>query len=533
MGPEHSRPHSKGQQPAETAKSRPTQQEFSAVVLKPGNTALAQVIKATPATDAQRQRLTELYSEVTNRAEGNQPAKHDKASPLPPRLQALLQSPSLALVELKLQGQLQLALAASPLRAGQTVEVQQSSNGALQITRNLPPATSAPLATQSRLTQALKTALPQHAHSESLSGQLGKLQALQQLLQAHPSGINRAFKKPLLESIKQVLEQPASAKQLSQPENLKQQLNKAGPAMESQLKGLSNTQAPSPAAQPKQSNAEPALTTAPQPRMKPALPSDLKASRAESATRTPDQVPTSAPKESKDLLSNDFKALLLASLQLSQLPSSATVLPPKTSELDQALTKLLTPLLQQGATPATSQDMSQLSNEKLLVLLQHQLQKLLGRVQFQQLQALNKKLQSAEGGAVLQHLQLELPIRHGQELYSLTVQIDEKILYQEKEQDDERAETEREQVRQWQVKLAFELPEGGRLHAHLSIINDSVNASLWAENPQLLIKAREHLSNLRERMISDGLDVKTLDCFAGAPPLAAIELRYNLVDVKT
>jgi hypothetical protein len=210
--------------------------------------------------------------------------------------------------------------------------------------------------------------------------------------------------------------------------------------------------------------------------------------------------------------------------------------PLKVSELDQALAKLLAPLLQRNsAQPSLPQDMTQLSAEKLLVLLQHQLQKILGRVQLQQLQALNKQLQSAESGATLQHLQLELPIRHGTELYNLAIHIDEEIHYQEKkkEEDEEPRDSEREQVRQWQVKLAFDLPQGGRLHAHLSIINESVSASLWAESTQLLSRAREHLTVLRERMVNDGLEVKALDCFAGSPPLAAIELRYNLVDIKT
>jgi len=539
LGSEYPRPASTGSQRTESSKA-PAPQEFSVSILKPGSSALAQVIKTTPASDAQRQRLINLYTDVATNPAAQTPSQ-DKLSQLPPRLQGLLQAPSLALVELKLQGQLQLALAASPLKAGQTVEVRQASNGALQIVHNTASGGDSALVTQGRLTQALKTALPQHALGENLSGQLGKLQALQQLLQVQPSGMNPVLKQQLLHSLKQILQQPASAQQLSQPKQLKQQLNKAGPAMESQLKNLPSISAKdlttkiSTALTPPSDKQPPPAT--PNTGLKAALLNSIKSAHTENRVvqpSSPDKTQPTLSQQSRDLLSNDLKALLLASLQLSQAPLSSAPTPTKISELDQALAKLLAPLLTRSTQSPTPQDMTQLSGDKLLVLLQHQLQKILGRVQLQQLQSLNKQLQSAESGAVLQHLQLELPIRQGAELYSLTIHIDEEIRYQEKEPDEgERRDSEREQVRQWQVKLAFELPQGGRLHAHLSIIDDSVNASLWAEDPQLLNKARQHLAELRERMINDGLDVKTLDCFAGSPPLAAIELRYNLVDIKT
>jgi len=540
LGPEYPRPASTGSQRTEPSKASPAQQEFSASILKPGSSALAQVIKTTPVSDAQRQRLINLYTDVASSPTAQTPS-HDKLSQLPPRLQSLLQAPSLALVELKLQGQLQLALAATPLKTGQTVEVRQTSNGALQIVNNTTSVSDSALVTQGRLTQALKTALPQHAQGENLSGQLGKLQALQQLLQVQPSGMNPVLKQQLLHSLKQILQQPASAQQLSLPQQLKQQLIKAGPVMESQLKSLPAVSAKDlttkiSTAQPPPSDKQPppALHNS---GLKTNLLNSIKSAHTENRVVQPSPPNKTQPapsQQSKDLLSNDLKALLLASLQLSQAPLSSAPTPVKASELDQALAKLLAPLLTQSTQSPTPQDMTQLSGDKLLVLLQHQLQKILGRVQLQQLQSLNKQLQSAESGVALQHLQLELPIRHGTELYSLTIHIDEEIRYQEKEPDEgERRDSEREQVRQWQVKLAFELPQGGRLHAHLSIIDDSVNASLWAEDPQLLNKARQHLAELRERMINDGLDVKTLDCFAGSPPLATIELRYNLVDIKT
>jgi len=540
LGPEYPRPANTGGQRTETAKPPPAQREFSATILKLGSSALAQVIQTTPASDAQRQRLIKLYTEVP----GSQPQtpSQDRLTQLPARLQSLLQSPSLALVELKLQGQLQLALATAPLKAGQTVEVRQTSSGALQIVTSTTPSNANTLETQGRLTQALKTALPQHAQGENLSGQLGKLQLLQQLIQSQPSGMDSALKQQLLHSLKQVLQQPASAQQLSQPEQLKQQLTKSGPAMESQLKGLlagptkSLTAQPSTALQPL--NDKPLLPATPNLGLKANRLNTTKNTQTENHAAqdlTQGKAQPTITTQPKELLSNDLKALLLASLQLSQAPLSSAPTPAKTSELDQALAKLLAPLLQRNTPlPSTPQDMTQLSSEKLLALLQHQLQKMLGRVQLQQLQALNKRLQSTESGPALQHLQLELPVRHGTELYSLTIHIDEEIHYQEKEQDeDKQRDGEREQVRQWQVKLAFDLPQGGRLHAHLSIINESVNASLWAEDPQLLSKAREHLAELRERMVKDGLEVKNLDCFAGSPPLAAIELRYNLVDIKT
>lgn len=196
---------------------------------------------------------------------------------------------------------------------------------------------------------------------------------------------------------------------------------------------------------------------------------------------------------------------------------------------------LLKNLLQ--GNPQLAQVKQEIPREVLLQQLQQLVQQSLNKIQYRQLQSLSQQLSQNTDTQVTQaqHWHLELPIRYGQEVHTLSLQIDEdwRQPHQEENKEEQNPDNGEKKVRQWFVKLCFELPEAGYFHAHLTIVKESVNASLWAENPATLKKAQEQLNLLKERLNKDGIEVKSLDCFPGKPPQQQNRLGYSLVDIKT
>ena len=88
-------------------------------------------------------------------------------------------------------------------------------------------------------------------------------------------------------------------------------------------------------------------------------------------------------------------------------------------------------------------------------------------------------------------------------------------------------------VRQWQVSLSFELPELGPFHAQITVRGDQVGARLWAERQASSNKIQSRLSQLRERLTQEGVEVTRLEVRTGAPPRRRTQIHYTLVDVTT
>ena len=120
--------------------------------------------------------------------------------------------------------------------------------------------------------------------------------------------------------------------------------------------------------------------------------------------------------------------------------------------------------------------------------------------------------------------------------------------HQEKEgtekKETENQDTEEKKItRRWQVFMSFDLPstsicsgklpEMNTLHSQLTIVGDTISATLWSESSVLCNKAKQQFSSLRNTLIANGLQVDELLCINGKPPNQKMSLDYHLVDITT
>ncbi|MEN8803537.1 MAG: flagellar hook-length control protein FliK [Thiogranum sp.] len=135
----------------------------------------------------------------------------------------------------------------------------------------------------------------------------------------------------------------------------------------------------------------------------------------------------------------------------------------------------------------------------------HQAEAALARIQLHQLAALPR-----EGERGLLEWLLEVPIRRGEDidLWSMRVFA---------EQQQQQPET-RQQVPNWSVQLAFDLPGLGPMQAQVQLAGEQVSTRFWAEQQATLPLLREHMHELRQALSEAGLDVGQLECQPGPRP---------------
>lgn len=486
------------------------------------------MLAVTQASEQQRQQLLQQLQSSSTPPSAS--ASTTPGSAKNTQLTALLAAPLLKLVKLDIRGQNLLTFTNQSLRPGDPLLLQIGKNGQLLMQLSNAQATQTPAAgrpateggslpnpqTQALLSASLRNALPhQQPHRHLLTG-LQKLQLLppaqQALLPAH-----------VKKAAAQLLGQIRTPEQLAQPRILKAAIRQSGISLEHQLatrnpgrtaaapdsspKGTSNPRTGSNAASQSTARQSPDATTGP-----------LSRGMTDSVL--------------KHLPSADLKAgLLNLSSQLGKAYSALSGLqlrgnqPATVSDSAAKLLHFLQNLVDTSSQPRLEVDHREL-RKQLIQLLHQQVMASLAKLQMQQLHSLNHQHTDTAPGS--QSWTLEIPIRWGEQTHSLELRIDEEWV-----EDKDNKSDNSQKIRQWEVIVSFELPTMGNLHAHLKIINDSVSATLWAEQQLTLQKAKQQLDDLRAQLQASGVEVKKLECFRGQPPQKTLQLGYSLVDIRT
>jgi hypothetical protein len=459
---------------------------------------------------------------------------------------AMLQSPKLQLLQVVVKNQKLLTYTDLPLIKNQPVQLLLKTANQLEVVNHAgkPPQNNQPSPQQVTIQQALRASLPPQASMQpgntptpiqpsEISSSLQTIQLLNQLTQKLGSySMQPLLAKNVQEALKNAASQLRTPEQLARPNQLKQALKDSGVQLEARVKDLSSAV-----------TAGKAATVTHRQPASPLSSTGLPVTAKLPTTPKSEQAPAS-PLNGRPLTpvaQQDLKGALLALLNrlqstTGQTEKSSGQTPPKPLSPQQNTLMLLLKNLLQG-NPQLAQVKQEIPREVLLQQLQQLVQQSLNKIQYRQLQSLSQQLSQNTDTQVTQaqHWHLELPIRYGQEVHTLSLQIDEdwRQPHQEENKEEQNPDNGEKKVRQWFVKLCFELPEAGYFHAHLTIVKESVNASLWAENPATLKKAQEQLNLLKERLNKDGIEVKSLDCFPGKPPQQQNRLGYSLVDIKT
>lgn len=226
-----------------------------------------------------------------------------------------------------------------------------------------------------------------------------------------------------------------------------------------------------------------------------------------------------ATAQDKPPLSLDFKAGLLRLVDMLQTESggrsqygsngtqsTASVPPPLRGAPLQAQAAMLPSLAEQ--TSAAGRATAELT---------HQAEGTLARLQLNQLAALPTAGQPAPLWT------LELPVRHDDRTEILHLRI---------EQDPSSHTSSDTPKNAWTISLAVDMDKLGPLHARITLVDQQVSATLWAERDSTVTLLDQHINELRRDLDHAGLKTGAIRCRQGEAPQTAMARETMLVDLK-
>lgn len=553
-----------------------------ALGLKVGSQFLADVQKVTQATPEERGQLLKAIEANLIQLNKNSAAPAIKA--LIDQLEAqknIAQHPSLKLVTLMvtttappgttitqaLPATSLLTYTNQPLQVGQTLLMQLSEGQKLQVLQpltkaeltsvsallhtgnpgsltsvNAPQANSNPIAADSRLAltkaaeaigESLRYLLPQKDKGQDL---LASLPKITQFIQQLPLAERQEW---LSSQVQQALKTLANhirlSDQLANPKLLEMALKNNGQSFEQKLAQLVTRQQANeplppateskPAAEKKSIGAA-ALT--PSTGINSLLLKDAGSAAIPHRTGEMQQYPVDK------LAKQDLKGALLSLLHeldteletaKSTLPGSLLATEPNKNPLAIALPPFLGMLINKQQN-----ELSQKQLRTQLILLMHQYTLgSIAKIQLQQLHSLNHQLAQSDQTQPTPSWQFEIPVRQGQEVHPLHIQIEQQWV----DDHNEKEEKNRTRVRQWNVMLHFDLPVIGQFYAQLNLLGEKLSAKFWAENEDTLAEAKIKMDGLKNQLERNDIHVTQMQCVPGLPPKRKMSFSYSLVDIKT
>lgn len=217
----------------------------------------------------------------------------------------------------------------------------------------------------------------------------------------------------------------------------------------------------------------------------------------------------------------DFKAsliTLLITLQQHLPPDASRALNLPPSPWQQALQ------VKPGLFPLPSRAVQAFNDAPDLGSLLRLTAALLSRIQHHQFQSMGQT-QTFTDGSTQTVWQLDLPLRDAQQFTQVQLRI----------QRDQAAPDKREgePAPQWEIRLAFNLDHLGPLQAVARLYKSRVSTEFWAEQPDTLRLVNQELGQLRDRLLTRGLDVGELSCHRGSPPEPQQAVQQRWIDEVT
>lgn len=452
-----------------------------------------------------------------------------------PLLTALAGEPTLELptsyrVSLQWQNRVLQFISPLPLPAGRTVQLQINARGEVLL---LPPATQAKIAAPLLAGQTLQTPSPQSSSTQSPSTQT---QAGLQTSAARAMSATQALQNTAAQL-------PTTPIKLTPQQTLQQSLREVLPRQEAlhtlmpllQKLIAPNVAAPLPAPIAKllgqllQSLPKPAqLQTGDG--VKRAI--ENSGSFLESRIGKSSGVTTGAgatPEPLPKVLESDLKAQLTALLGAVRrlLPNGAAVAQATNADPSQATQAdelIYSPklLLRNNSAPAARDDDVD-AGDLQLIQLSKLLQSGLARIQLNQLDGAVSRHANADPQLQVPAWVLELPLQNTRgHSDNLQVRIEQRDGQQQS----------RTRV-QWNVQIAFDLHELGKIAATLSIVDKNVAATVWAEQASTHRSVQQKIDYLRAGLESVGVKVTEMQCRLGLPPPRTTLISQQLVDVHT
>lgn len=391
-------------------------------------------------------------------------------------------------ITLQWQGRLLQLLSTQPPREGSRVQVQVGARGELTLLATAAPArpaAAAPVAPPLQSSPAAPTPAPAAAAAVTLQQALREnlprqtpLNTLVPVLQklAAPA-LREQLPAPLARAVAHLLQVLPKPQQLQRADTVKQALRNSGTLLEARVARAA---------------AQPATAAEAVPRV---LAADVKAQIGQ-------------------LLG------LLVKLGFAAPEPARAAVPAAPAEADQLYNPRPTPPQHHNAAgPAPNR-----TDDAATAL--HQLGKLLqsalARIQVNQLDSAASRHPAADAPPPVPTWVFELPLQTSRGADNLQIRLEQ-----------HRRRREGAQRVQWNVQLAFDLHELGKLAATLTILDRAVSATLWSEREHTHHAVQREIDTLRSGLEAVGVKVSEVQCRLGLPPARSAPLTQQLVDVRT
>lgn len=381
--------------------------------------------------------------------------------------------------------------------------------------------------------ETLRRLLPQKDKSQDL---LASLPKITQFIQQLPIAERKEWlSSQVQQSLKTLANHIRLSDQLTNPKLMEMTLKNNGQGFEHKLAQLvtgqknsellATTDAPFP-----QKNSAPTIANSLNPASTVTSPL-LKTSTSPLANNKPIMPPQNSVEK---IATQDLKGALLGLLhQLdTELETAKPALSgsPLATELNKNLLAITLPQFLGMLANKQQGELSQKQLRTQLVMLMHQYTLgSLTKIQLQQVHTLNHQLGQADQAQPTQSWQFEIPVRQGQDVHPLHIQLEQQWV----EEQSEGAEQNSTRMRQWSVMLSFDLPLIGQFYAQLILLGDNLSTKFWAENENILLEAKNKIDGLKTQLEREGIQVTQMQCVPGLPPKPKMSFSYSLVDIKT
>ncbi len=534
-------------------------------LLSPGTRLQAQVEMIAKVTPELRARLMTLLSSQAS-ATGEVKKNNDHTKPAldqnglkPPsatqqKLGALLKQQQLFAVQLKILGKSLLTFSATPLDPKDRLNVIVREDKQLQLLKTPNNETSTPIksketlqntATQTPLSKSHTSQQP--AALKSYGNSLGPLPLdsksavlrsalrhympaqkpvadgvtnVQSLISASksspPNSIPNDISK-LVQRLSTLITTSPTIAQLSQPQSLKNSITQSGVFLEPRLANILS----------RASSLNTSLTTS------------ASNDRSGNGVKTPATSPTTNPfktdrSNSLELNPQDIKAELLK--LINDVESLSKTVPTDTKKADGNIDKLIRSFFsfsaEQKAKPLMK-EMPQNAAARIAAAIQPSLFAALARISTLQLHRLTHIQQ--EGGVSTFGSFLELPVRIGEQIYPLTLHIQEREYDDKQDKSNKNAKKKdaHKLKKRWHVFLEFDLDELGMFASDISVEDKVVKTTLWVQKTPLWQASHAHIDALKTDLENSGVTVDSLVCQQGKAPDKEIRIAQSLVDIRT
>lgn len=158
------------------------------------------------------------------------------------------------------------------------------------------------------------------------------------------------------------------------------------------------------------------------------------------------------------------------------------------------------------------------ARQEVLQQLNQQVQAMTSRLQVQQFSSLQAVQATVERGQPAQVVQMDLPYAIRGEWFEAKLEIRRWL---EEKETEEALEEYLRRTKVWEVRLHFDLENYGRLHTHLRLQDETLNADVWIEEQAAYLPIKNKAEVLASRLRRLGADIETVNCYQGNPPTEA------------